>query len=62
MGLETYQRLSLRIDFGTVQRVAGDDLYILGKVFFERGKLWGLARGLTTDDSTDLGSFYYSTG
>lgn len=55
MGVKPYQRLSLRIDFGSVQRVARYDLYIGRQVFFECCKLRGLAGGLTTDDRTDLG-------
>lgn len=56
-GSRAYQRLSLRIDFGPMQRMAGYNLYIGGQVFFKCSEFGGLAGGLTTDDGTDLGCF-----
>jgi hypothetical protein len=52
---QPYQRLTLRVDFGAVQRVAGYDLYISRKVFVESSKLRGLAGRLTSDDGTEFG-------
>lgn len=38
-----------------MERMAGYNFYIRREMLLERGQLWGLARGLATDNRTDLG-------
>lgn len=52
----SYQWLSFRVDFRAMERMAGYNFYIRREMLLERGQLWGLARGLATDNRTDLGS------
>jgi hypothetical protein len=52
--LDEYKWLTLRIDFGAVERVAGDNFDIRREVGFEGGYLGGFAGGLTAYDGTDL--------
>lgn len=52
----TYEGLAPRVDVGTVEGVAADDVYIAGEVLLECFDLWGFARGLASDDGILFGS------
>jgi hypothetical protein len=53
--LNENKRLIVRINIGTVERVAGNDVDIGRKMSLESGDLWRFARSLASDDGTKFG-------
>jgi hypothetical protein len=55
--LDQYQWLPLRIHTGAVKRMYGNNADVFWQTLLKSFYLWSLARGLSSDNSTDLGRY-----